>query len=124
MAEEPVTGAEGALHVPLSVDVSIVDDITVVSPAGEIDYSSGSRLREALTVAEDRPPRVVLDLSHVAFMDSNGITILLLTHKALGEAGGWLRIAGCTSPVARVVQLVGLDTVIPCFPCRQDALGA
>jgi stage II sporulation protein AA (anti-sigma F factor antagonist) len=57
-------------------------------------------------------------------MDSSGINILIAVHTALAEAGGWLRLAGATPPVLRVIQLVGIDGFIECHPALQQALGS
>ena len=75
-------------------------------------------------MGEDRPSRFVLDLSQVTFMDTYGITILLQAHKALGHADGWRHLAGNSTQVARAVELVRLDSVIPCCATRRAALSA
>ncbi|MGW4047329.1 STAS domain-containing protein [Streptomyces sp. NPDC004721] len=66
----------------------------------------------------------VVDLCEVTFMDSSGITTLLSAHQVLGQAGGWLRLAGTRDCVMRTFQLVGLDTVIDCYPTLSGALNA
>ncbi|MFI6360152.1 STAS domain-containing protein [Streptomyces sp. NPDC050743] len=47
---------------------------------------------------------------------------LLAAHRDLVEAGGWLRLVGLTASVMRTVQIVGVDTVIPCYGSLRDAL--
>ncbi|MET7686270.1 STAS domain-containing protein [Streptomyces sp. NPDC005423] len=106
----------------LSIRTHVVDDVRVVSVSGEIDHQTGSPLREALEGPDGTAPRVVVDLSEVGFMDSSGINVLIAVHHTLTGAGGWLRLAGATPPVLRIVQLVGLDAVIPCAPTLQQAL--
>ena len=108
----------------LSVRTDLVDGNLVVAAAGEIDQQTGGTLREALEPPEGAAPRVVIDLRHVTFMDSSGINILIAVHTALAEAGGWLRLAGATPPVLRVIQLVGIDGFIECHPTVQQALGS
>lgn len=108
----------------MSVRTEVVDGTLVVTVAGEIDQQTGGTLREALEPPEDAAPRVVIDLQRVTFMDSSGINILIAVHTALAEAGGWLRLAGATPPVLRVIQLVGIDGFIECHPALQQALGS
>ncbi|WP_436840679.1 STAS domain-containing protein [Streptomyces griseoloalbus] len=64
----------------------------------------------------------MLDLAGVSFMDSSGINILIAAHQALTETGGWLRLAGAHGPVLRVMELVGIDTLIDCHPTPHHAL--
>ncbi|MYU62861.1 anti-sigma factor antagonist, partial [Streptomyces sp. SID69] len=86
------------------------------------DHHTGDTLREALGACTTDPPRVVADLHRVSFMDSSGINILISAHRALTEAGGWLRLAALSAPVLRTVQIVGLDTAIDCHPTLDQAL--
>ncbi|MEU9985112.1 STAS domain-containing protein [Streptomyces sp. NPDC050856] len=67
-------------------------------------------------------PRIVVDLSQVTFMDSSGINILIAAYRALGEAGGWLRLVSSTESVMRTLQVVGVDAVIDCRETLHDAL--
>ncbi|MFH8369909.1 STAS domain-containing protein [Streptomyces sp. NPDC018031] len=107
----------------LSVDRSVVDGVGVVALHGQIDHSVRDHLNHALLPPGDAcAPRTVVDLSGVTFMDSTGINVLLTAHLAATGARGWLRLAGPREPVLRVIQLVGIDTVIPCYPALRQAL--
>ncbi|SEC47617.1 stage II sporulation protein AA (anti-sigma F factor antagonist) [Streptomyces sp. 3213] len=106
----------------LTVRTDVVDGIVVVALAGEIDHQTAAPLREALDLPDGVAPHVVLDLRQVTFMDSSGINILLAVHQTLAQANGWLRLAGTTPSVQRVIQLVGIDGVIDCYPTVQQAL--
>jgi stage II sporulation protein AA (anti-sigma F factor antagonist) len=80
-------------------------------------------LTRALSVA-DAPEghRVVIDLSQVTFMDSSGVNALIAAHQSALAAQGWLRLVVVRGAVLRTLQLVGLDTVVPCHPTLEDAL--
>jgi stage II sporulation protein AA (anti-sigma F factor antagonist) len=52
----------------------------------------------------------------VTFMDSSAINVLITAHRKVSQARGWLRIACAQDPVLRVLQMVGVDTVIPATP--------
>ncbi|MEU1707868.1 STAS domain-containing protein [Streptomyces sp. NPDC005706] len=110
---------------PLTVVSTAADGITVVTVTGEIDHASAGPLVNALDVSglADRP-RVVLDMRQVTFMDSSGINVLLTAHRALSQTAGWLRLAGIPDSVLRTLQIVGVDTVIPCHTTLHEALTA
>ncbi|AYN43418.1 anti-sigma factor antagonist [Streptomyces dangxiongensis] len=107
---------------PLSVDRATVDGVTVVTVSGEVDHHTSGTLRQALTPDDlaDKA-RTVADLSGVAFMDSSGINVLIAAHQAHGPVG-WLRLACVRRTVLRTLEIVGLTTLIPCYPSVSDAL--
>ncbi|MER6135491.1 STAS domain-containing protein [Streptomyces sp. NPDC001815] len=116
---------EAAQSGQLSIDHTSVDGIRVVTLRGEIDHTVKDILTEALLPPSAATPlRTVADLSGVTFMDSSGINVLVLAHRATSSAEGWLRIANASEAVLRVLQVVGLDTVIPCHPSVEEALTA
>jgi anti-anti-sigma factor len=107
----------------MSIDTDTVDGIRVVTAHGEIDHTHRETLYQELVPSQDvTGARTVLDLAGVSFMDSSGINILIAAHQDLTETGGWLRLTGTHGPVLRVIELVGLDTVIDCHPTPRHAL--
>ncbi|MER7563677.1 STAS domain-containing protein [Streptomyces sp. NPDC048523] len=122
MTDISPTGRPGQL----SVAHSTVDGIRVVTLHGDIDHDVKDTLTTAL-LPEDGPddgppPRVVADLSGVTFLDSTGINVFVHIHHQVSAAHGWLRLAAPRESVLRVLELVGLDTVIACHPTLEQAL--
>ncbi|MGW1987891.1 STAS domain-containing protein [Streptomyces collinus] len=110
---------------PLEVTSSVTGGITVVRVAGEIDHDSAGPLIHALGLGEvGVPPRVVVDLREVPFMDSSGINVLLGAHRDITPAGGWLRLAGVQPSVLRTLELVGIHHILACHPSLDEALAA
>ncbi|MGW3816916.1 STAS domain-containing protein [Streptomyces sp. NPDC005046] len=106
----------------LSITVTTTADIRVLALSGEIDADTVGSLRQALRMGDDGPVRLVLDFSAVTFMDSSGISVLAAARRDATSAGGWIRMAALTAPVHRVIEIVGLDTIIPCYPTLPQAL--
>jgi stage II sporulation protein AA (anti-sigma F factor antagonist) len=103
----------------------MVDGVCVVSLRGEIDLDVKDQISRALlSGSESTPTRIVADLSGVTFLDSSGINVFIATYRHVSGAGGWLRIAGAQPSVLRVLQLVGVDTIIDCHPTTEQALTA
>jgi stage II sporulation protein AA (anti-sigma F factor antagonist) len=111
---------------PQPDQLSIVDTssegIRILTVAGEIDYDTCETLRQALDVPATPPPRLVIDMRQVTFMDSTGINLLIAAHQSATDAGGWIRLAAPTSPVRRTIQIVGLDALIDCHATLREAL--
>ncbi|MEU6388046.1 STAS domain-containing protein [Streptomyces sp. NPDC046939] len=107
----------------LRVATTTRGDARVITVSGEIDHESGPPLREAAVDAlAGRVPRLVVDLSAVTFMDSAGLNILLRAHRRAHDAGGWLRLAGVSANVLRILQIVGMDSVMELYPDVEAAL--
>jgi stage II sporulation protein AA (anti-sigma F factor antagonist) len=119
VAHRERTDRHGRLH----AEHRDVEGIRVVTLRGEIDHDVQDVLGGALlSDGGTQPPRTVADLTEVTFMDSSGINVFVATHRQVSTAGGWVRIAGAQPSVLRVLQLVGLDTVITCHPTTEQAL--
>ncbi|MFD7797432.1 STAS domain-containing protein [Streptomyces sp. NPDC059759] len=106
----------------LSISEGLQAGTRVLVLSGEIDLESSVLLHEAITAHGDALPRVVLDLAAVTFMDSSGIRVLAAAHLAVQSDDGWIRLVALTPPVRRVVDIVGLDTIIPCYSTLAQAL--
>jgi stage II sporulation protein AA (anti-sigma F factor antagonist) len=118
-----VTDTHEAARPGLSIDHQAVDGIRVIVLRGEIDHDNRDSLKEALLPPEEAPaPRTVADFRAVTFMDSSGINVLIVAHRAAEDAGGWLRLAGLQESVQRVLELVGIDALIPCHSTVEEAL--
>ena len=99
---------------------------TVVTAVGDIDMSSSERLRECLdTVVVDGAERhIVLDLSHVRFVDSTFLGVLVGVRNRLHPVGGKISIVCPHAPVLKIFRVTGLDQVFPLHPALDDIVPA
>jgi anti-anti-sigma factor len=100
------------------------DGVDVVVLAGEVDLDGSGQLRDVLLSSVQTASGTVVDLSEVGFLDSSGINVLISAHQAAEARGVWFRLAAPQHPVERVLRLVGVDTLIACFPTVERALAA
>ncbi|BCL26931.1 STAS domain-containing protein [Streptomyces aurantiacus] len=118
-----VTDTHPAQPGHLSVERSTVDGVRVITLCGELDHAARDVVGDVLhPPTGEVSPRTVADLTEVTFMDSSGINLLIAAHRAAEEAQGWLRVAAAQQPVLRVMELVGIDALIPCHPTLRQAL--
>ncbi|MFE9172250.1 STAS domain-containing protein [Streptomyces kebangsaanensis] len=100
------------------------DGTRVVAVVGEVDLDGSARFRDTLLSCLEGAPGTVVDLSGVTFMDSSGINALITAHQVARAGGTRLRLAAPQEAVLRVLQLVGVDTLIPCYAGLDAALSA
>ncbi|HEX4435145.1 MAG TPA: STAS domain-containing protein [Acidimicrobiales bacterium] len=91
------------------VEVLDAEGPTFVKLSGDLDISSAPELRARLehfgeVIAAD----VVMDLDHLTFLDSCGISVIVMTCKRIRAQGGSFS-ASCSAPqIRRVLELTGL----------------
>jgi anti-sigma B factor antagonist len=106
---------------PLLISTAQGGVFTVVSVFGEIDMASEPVLRDALEPLLRRSnPQIVLDLSHVDFCDSTGVSLLVASRRRLGTRGRLL-LAGAQPHMERLLQITGLDQLFPMYATVADA---
>src|SRR5690348_13709733 len=84
----------------------------VVALTGECDLSVRDELSGVLlaTVAESEV--VVVDLSGLAFLDSSGIHVLVMAHRAALREGRKLYAVGAVGVVADLLELTGVADLL------------
>jgi anti-sigma B factor antagonist len=99
----------------MAVDLAIIEETshewTLVTLCGDLDVATAPHLRERLLVILDRltPTRLILDLSELEFIDSCGTAVLVSTERRARLLGCSFVLVAPRAPVARVLQICGLD---------------
>ncbi len=92
------------------------DNLIYVLASGRLGWDADTRIKEKLTAeAGDtwRSRTVVLSLAEVRFLDSAGISALLLLGRELSGNGGKLVLCGPPPRIRQMFELVGMDRLIP-----------
>ena len=92
---------------------------------GEIDLNVSPEL--ALTFSEmvrAKPPRVVVDLTNVTYIDSSGLAVLIVGMQQVKEYGGKFALVGLQDDVRSILQTARLDQFFATYPHLDAALGA
>jgi anti-sigma B factor antagonist len=98
----------------------------ILSVDGEVDLATAPQLHAKLVdlVEVGGAGGVVVDLTPVAFMDSTGLSVLLAAHKRAQADGHSIRLACPAGPVLRVLQLTGMERVLPVYGSLAEAVAA
>ena len=103
----------------LETEVFRIDpDIVGVSCAGR--FTLGTRLSEAETMINNLiwggARKMVIDLTHVEFVDSAGLGVIMHIFGTLEQAGGKLRVAGASGQVQRLFQTTHTEPILAVDP--------
>jgi anti-sigma B factor antagonist len=97
----------------------------VFTPEGAIDLHVSPELRASLrAVIDEKPKRLVVDLSRVPYVDSSGIAVLIGAMQSLELEGGVFLLAGAQETVMTILESAKLDKYFRLFPSVEAALAA
>lgn len=96
-------------------------DPVVVTLSGELDAGDSGFTEDLLAPIDAGARHVVVDMLNVSFIDSSVIRALVLAHRAVSEAGGWLRLVYTHHIIRRVVEMCGLAELLPQYATIESA---
>jgi anti-anti-sigma factor len=82
----------------------------LITVTGEVDMATAPEFAE--TVTECATGSVTVDFAGVTFMDSSGVTALLMACERLERRGSTLTLQSVRPDVLRVLELCGVDAVL------------
>ncbi|MFD0526687.1 STAS domain-containing protein [Kitasatospora arboriphila] len=118
----PAPTRRGTTRTLRITSTDVASTALILHLAGEIDQDQRTALEDALgTAVEARPPRLIVDLSGLAFCDSTGLNALLKTRLAAQAADVELVIAAPPAHVERLLKITGTDHL---FTARRSVRAA
>jgi len=101
------------------------DGVTIIRLAGRMDSQGASDIDLKFTAytVRDRGA-VIVDMSAVSFLASIGIRTLILSAKALHVRGGKIALLNPDSDVRKVLEMAGVDSLIPVCDSMESARSA
>ena len=117
-------GGEGRLEVS-SLRLA---DVVVVAPAGRIDHAAAAAFQAAaepaLAASAQAGGGLLLDLSHVEYISSVGLRVVMMAAKQLRARHARIAAAGLQPVVREIFEIARFNHVVELFPSVRDALGA
>ena len=98
--------------------------VRVLSVRGELDLQTADGLRRRLPERFTVTAPAVLDLTECGFMDSTGISVIVVACRQAESDGhpGLVLVAPSGSQVRTVLRLTGLDSRLPVLETREAAV--
>ena len=99
------------------------NDVTVVELHGDLDADVVELFQNAITdIVTKHKIGVVLDMSGVGFIDSQGLEQLLWTRDYCSENMRELRLAGLDENCARILEITRLANEFACYAELAEAV--
>lgn len=97
-------------------------DITRLTLTGRLDVTGTQAIEQPFSLATtSRAANIILDLSGVTFLSSIGIRLLITSARAQSNSGGKLVLAAPQPLVRKVLEIAGIDQLIPIYDDSQTA---
>lgn len=95
---------------PFTVEVVDVAEAVLVWVSGHVDIATAPRLREVLDRVADRDCEI--DLTHVSFVDTSVLNVLLRHHVNAWAEGGSLRVVAASYMVRYLLEFTGYSKLL------------
>lgn len=112
-------------HDELSIDLKTENhgEALIFRLRGSLDIATSPTLRAALIDATEQDAKeIVVDLSHLEFLDSTGLGALIGAHRRSTERGGSLRLVVRPGAISRLLNITGLIRVFAVYHDLEAAL--
>ncbi len=103
---------------------NITGNIFICEAKGELDHHSAEEFRTFIDYNMENNPvkHLLLDLTHLNFMDSSGIGALIGRYKKVNSAGGKVAIVKGGKQVARVMEISGIHEIMNVYESINAAI--
>lgn len=79
---------------------------------------------EFVTIFQSGTSNLILDMSKVKYVDSSGLSAILVANRLAGDEDGFLVLAGITPHVMKLITISKLDNVLNLLPTVKEAIDA
>lgn len=100
------------------------DSYVIIEPAVEKLMSSNSpKLKTEITlISTEGYNKLILDLNQVTFVDSSGLSSILLANRICKENGGALALCNLNLSAQKLITISQLDDVLNTFTSLEEAV--
>ena len=111
---------------PLKISTRSMNDVVILGLDGWlVQGEECSLFRDSLkSMLANGKTKIVLDMTHVNYIDSSGVGELTVAHMTAKRAGGSLRLWGLTKKISDLLQVTRLITVFDVFDDEGHAVAS
>lgn len=109
----------------MDISVHPHDEILEIGLNGRLDAANSAKVQDALIQQIDSGSRkIVMDFSHLDYISSSGLRVLLVALKLLKKENGRMYFYGVNEYVREVFDLAGLLPFFPIYADCREAIDA
>lgn len=109
----------------MELPVELIDGVSVVTVRSDVlDANEIDEFKRDIAPILESSTRVLLDLSHLRFVDSAGIGAILTCLRRVSERKGDIKICGPVKAVRSAFEITRLHRIIDIFDTCEQAIEA
>lgn len=103
----------------------VIEDVLIIKLDNELDHHNAELLREEIDrmIDIEEIKNVVFDFSHVNFMDSSGIGVIMGRYRKVYYIGGKVFVIGISKMIDRIFLMSGLYKIVTKVQSIEEVLG-
>jgi anti-anti-sigma factor len=91
----------------------------------KVDSTVSPQLKsDFVTLNAEGNKNIILDMSQVKYIDSSGLSAILVGNRMANDSDGTFILAGITDHVMKLIKISQLDSVLDIMPTVQEAVDA
>ncbi len=91
----------------------------------KIDSTVSPQLKsDFVTLNAEGNKNIILDMTQVKYIDSSGLSAILVSNRLANDSDGIFVLAGVTDHVMKLIKISQLDSVLDILPTVQEAVDA
>ena len=94
----------------LDINVTTVEQVTIVSLLGEIDAGTAATVQEKVIPLSVPSCKIILDMTKVAYMSSAGLRMLLSVYRHISGNKGQVILVGLSDELIDTMSMTGFLT--------------
>src|SRR5579859_5019662 len=91
----------------MDINITKQNQLTLVQVSGEIDGATAPAAQEQILPAIQSGGKVLLDMSHLEYMSSAGLRMMLLLHRQATSSGGRVVLVGLSEEIKDTMSATG-----------------
>jgi anti-anti-sigma factor len=111
------------MGIGLEIALDEIDKVVILRLDGSLDASTAPILdRKIHTLIDDGHIQIALDFTHVDYLSSAGLRVLLSETRKLHAKHGTFVLFSLSAEVEEVLKMAGFDRILQIFPTEKEAL--
>lgn len=107
----------------MQIDAKLLEgNVRKINLAGRMDVQGSNEIDLKFSSFVANQMAVIVDMSAVEFLSSIGIRTLMLNAKAVSQRGGKMVLLNPAQTITSVLEMAGIDTLIPICRTEVEAL--
>ncbi len=91
----------------MEISQSIIQDVNIVALSGDLDGNTAPNVQAQLMPMAIPNVKMILDMSHVSYMSSAGLRMLLVMYRAIAGKSGKVVLVGLSEDIRDTMSMTG-----------------